>query len=236
MSGGGVTFIDRLRRWPLLACVRGGSGDARGGPGEPSGVENEPPGRSKSSLRRSQLGFRKPNVVSTRSKLPSPKRSRGEAPPSPETRRSRGEAPPSPATRRPSKTSRWRDANGAPLQSGKAPSARSPTKCGDELIQRDGEIVARQCGPRWCVVGAKPRQILAIVATLSGGMATWRCGSSVKRRNGRTRNVARPGILTRGGGVGAEPYKPTRTEARQIIEAAPSPTNCKNQAKPHRAR
>ena len=186
MSGGGVTFIDRLRRWPLLPCVngppsvalesggfRGGPGDARGGPGNPSGVENEPPGSSKSSLRRSQLGFRKPNVVSARSKLPSPKRSRGEAPPSPETRRSRGEAPPSPATRRPSKTSRWRDANGAPLQSGKAPSARSPTKCGDELIQRDGEIVARQCGPRWCVVGAKPRQILAIVATSSGEVVAW---------------------------------------------------------------
>ena len=190
LSGGGVTFIDRLRRWPLLACVngppsvapesdslRGGSGDARGGPGEPSGVENEPPGSSKSSLRRSQLGFRKPNVVSTRSKLPSPKRSRGEA-------------PPGPATRRPSKTLRWRHANVAPLKHGKAPSGRSPTKCGDEVNQHDGGIVARQCGPRWCVVGAKPRQILAIVATLSGGMVTWRCGSSVKRRNGTTRNFA----------------------------------------------
>ena len=69
-------------------------------------------------------------------------------PPIPKNQRSRGEAPPGPATRRPSKTLRWRHANVAPLKHGKAPSGRSPTKCGDEGNQHDGVIVARQCGPR----------------------------------------------------------------------------------------
>ena len=90
----------------------------------------------------------------------------------------------------------------APLKTGKAPSGRSPTKCGDEVNQRDGGIVARQCGPRWCVVGAKPRQVLAIVATSSGEMAVWWCGTSVKRLHGKTHKVASLGILTHEGGRG----------------------------------
>ena len=73
LSGGGVTFIDGLRGWPLLACVNGPpsvaleSGGLRGGPGppgdapgSPSGVENEPPGSSNPGLRRPRLGVLEP--------------------------------------------------------------------------------------------------------------------------------------------------------------------------------
>ena len=90
----------------------------------------------------------------------------------------------------------------APLKNGKAPSGRSPTKCGDEVNEHDGGIVARQCGPRWCAVGAKPRQILANLATVSGEMAVWWCGTSVKRLHGKTHNVASLGILTHEWGRG----------------------------------
>ena len=107
---------------------------------------------------------------------------------------------------------------GAIEKKGNAPSGQSPTKCGDPLIQRDGDIVARQCGTGWCVVGAKPRRILAIVATLSGGMVTWRCGSSVKRLQGKTHNVASLGILTHEWGRG-EALPADQDESAAILKS-----------------
>ena len=126
LGGGGVTFIDRLRRWPLLACVNGPpsvaleSGGLRGGPGRargarlgskmsPRAVPNQASGgpnwasgsqtwclRAQNYNRRSGVGAKPPPI--------------------PKNKRSRGEAPPGPATRRPSKTLRWRDANVEPFE------------------------------------------------------------------------------------------------------------------------
>ena len=158
LSGGGVTFIDRLRRWPLLACVNGGpsvvpdSGGPRGGPGRARGARLGSKMSPRATPNQTSGG---PNWASgsqtwcLRAQHYNRRSGVGaKPPPIPKNQRSRGEAPPGPATRRPSKTLRWRHANVAPLKHGKAPSGRSPTKCGDEVNQHDGGIVARQCGPR----------------------------------------------------------------------------------------
>ena len=106
------------------------------------------------------------------------------------------------------------------MESGKAPSGRSPTKCGDEVNQHDGGIVARQCA-----VGAKPRQILANLATVSGEMAVWWCGTSVKRLHGKAHNVASLGILTHEGGRG-EALPADQDESAAILKSPTASHTC----------
>ena len=68
------------------------------------------------------------------------------------------------------------------------------------------------------MVGAKPRQILANLATVSGEMAVWWCGTSVKRLHGKTHKVASLGILTHEGGRG-EALPADQDESAAILKS-----------------
>ena len=146
------------------------------------------------------------------------------------------QAPPSPVTRRPSKTLRGRDANVEPFK--KKATRRRGEALPSVAIGSSSAMVTSWHGSAGQGGAWSGRSPARYWQSWRHRPARWRRGDVDVLQNAEMerRTTSRPPESSHARVVGAEPYQPTRTEARQTIEAPPSPTNCKNQAKPHRAR